>query len=484
MNYQDWKESKVSITNLFLDTRNPRVPMQQILLSQQQLIEELVLNDDVYGLAKSIVEMGYFPDERLIVVIEQGKDVVVEGNRRLAALKLLANPDLAPAAKIAAFKTLAKTANTADIAFAKVIIAPSREDAYVLLLNKHTQTSIVKWSLIQQARFFRSMLMGGMSPADISKKYSISLSQIADFIQMLEMYDIACNLELPKKLKEKVCDSRNFPASTLQRLYQRAPVQKFLGIEFDANKKLIGKIDKDEFKKGYSRIIEEIASGTVDSRIVGDNKKIDDYLISIADSKPNHASKGRFTSDDLVEGPSTVIPVAVKLSAHTHQRTSRAIVPSNFKCTAKSVRIKDVFTELRKLHVAEHKNSVAILLRVLLDMSLSHYMEKTHTLPILLEKRKSELAKKNQLLPKDWAPTMHQMLAYILEDRALNMLPSAHKAIQRLISSKDSIYTEDLLNDFVHNKLVMPDETSLRLFWEHLEPIFELTLTEPEKQTK
>jgi len=57
--------------------------------------------------------------------------------------------------------------------------------------------------------------------------------------------------------------------------------------------------------------------------------------------------------------------------------------------------------------------------------------------------------------------------------------PLARKAITGLLSSKDSIYSEDFLNAFVHNKFVVFSEPQLRSFWEQLEPIFKLTLIEP-----
>jgi len=482
MNYQNWKEDKVAVTSLFLDSRNPRLPAKPTSLSQQQLIEELVLHDDVYSLAKDIVTMGYFPDERLIVVDEDGKRKVVEGNRRLAALKLLINPDLAPAIKVSRFKELSKRAQAAEMQKVRIIIAPSREAAYVLLLNKHTQTAIAKWSLIQQARFFKTILDDGMSAVEISKRYSVSVGGISDFMQMLEMYEVACTLELPEKINESVMDSRNFPASTLQRIYQRTATQKFLGIEFNAAKQLVGKIDKEEFKKGYARIVSDIVGGNVDSRIAGDNKKIDLYLGEISGSKPDHKKHGKFTAGDLLSNQAALPskPV-VAAPVKKHHAVSPALIPRNFKCTLDSSRIEDVFWELRKLKINDYPNAVSVLLRTLLEMSLLHYMQRTGALDNLLIKAREKVAKKNQALPKDWSPSLHQMMGHITNDNSsLQMEPLARKAINTLLSTGVSIYSADFLNAFVHNKFVIPTEAQLRGFWEQLEPIFRLTLAEPE----
>ncbi len=66
--YAKWKDSELSVTRLFLDPLNPRLPIADMSLSQADLIEELVVHDDVYGLAKSITEKGYYPGESLIGV--------------------------------------------------------------------------------------------------------------------------------------------------------------------------------------------------------------------------------------------------------------------------------------------------------------------------------------------------------------------------------------------------------------------------------
>jgi len=96
IDYTKWKESSLSVTNLLLDPQNPRIPDSGESLSQRDLLADLVTNDKVYELAKGIVENGYYPVEALIFVEEQKNKYVVEGNRRLAALKLLISPEIAP----------------------------------------------------------------------------------------------------------------------------------------------------------------------------------------------------------------------------------------------------------------------------------------------------------------------------------------------------------------------------------------------------
>jgi hypothetical protein len=79
IDYSKWKEDEPSVINLQLDPNNPRIPDSGQELCQRDLIADLLENDKVYDLAKSIVNNGYYPVESLIVVKEKSKTYVLEG---------------------------------------------------------------------------------------------------------------------------------------------------------------------------------------------------------------------------------------------------------------------------------------------------------------------------------------------------------------------------------------------------------------------
>ena len=79
-----------------VDQQNPRLPQSGGGLAQRQIIDELVTHDAVYELAKDISTLGYFPTEILLGVQDGDQTIVIEGNRRLTALKLSINPNLHP----------------------------------------------------------------------------------------------------------------------------------------------------------------------------------------------------------------------------------------------------------------------------------------------------------------------------------------------------------------------------------------------------
>ncbi len=68
IDFKKWKRTIGSPTRLLLDPLTPPLPEAAHTLSQRELIESLVANDDVEDLAKRIVEKGYYPLEPLIAI--------------------------------------------------------------------------------------------------------------------------------------------------------------------------------------------------------------------------------------------------------------------------------------------------------------------------------------------------------------------------------------------------------------------------------
>jgi hypothetical protein len=77
----------VPTADLYLDAKNPRLPSHEG--SQRELLETLWRDFVVEEVALSIAKNGFWEYEPLIVANENNRLVVIEGNRRLAAVRLL-----------------------------------------------------------------------------------------------------------------------------------------------------------------------------------------------------------------------------------------------------------------------------------------------------------------------------------------------------------------------------------------------------------
>lgn len=93
---------RVKVSDLDFDLKNPRLSGYDIDASatDADIIGLLWDAMDVRELVLSIQASGFFPHEPIIVAREDGKNVVIEGNRRLAAVRLLLQPELSSELKI------------------------------------------------------------------------------------------------------------------------------------------------------------------------------------------------------------------------------------------------------------------------------------------------------------------------------------------------------------------------------------------------
>ena len=82
--------------DLAFDRHNPRLVEFDITskTTDEEMIQLLWNVMDVHELVLSIAASGFFPYEALLVAEEAGKNIVIEGNRRLAAVRILLEPGI------------------------------------------------------------------------------------------------------------------------------------------------------------------------------------------------------------------------------------------------------------------------------------------------------------------------------------------------------------------------------------------------------
>ena len=86
-------QKSIEVKNLLINTENPRfAPVKD----QQSAIDTMLIDkrSNLKNLAKDIAEKGLNPGELLYVTKENKKYIVLEGNRRLTAIKLITDPQL------------------------------------------------------------------------------------------------------------------------------------------------------------------------------------------------------------------------------------------------------------------------------------------------------------------------------------------------------------------------------------------------------
>ena len=148
------ESKRIEIALLKLNSSNPRIPQALHSKSEQEIIEYLLLEASTIELMQAIGENDYFPGEQLLVVKDQKKYCVIEGNRRLTAVKLLNNPELATVQK----SKVNKVYNEAKFHPAEIpcLIFSDSTDILKYLGYRHI-TGIKSWGLLEKARYLNQM---------------------------------------------------------------------------------------------------------------------------------------------------------------------------------------------------------------------------------------------------------------------------------------------------------------------------------------
>ena len=222
------------LDNLFLDPLNPRLGRAHTGREvTQQRVLELMRDWTLDELAVSFLENGYWPQEAVLVVREElyGEErlVVVEGNRRLAALMYLrnainGNPASRKWAEIAASKE--PPPNLFDAV--PYLVADSREEIQAFLGFRHV-TGIKEWKPAEKAEYIAKLIEDGMSYEEVRRKIGSKTPTVRQnyisyrlLLQMEDREDISL-----EKVEEKF--------SVLYLSLRTAGVQKYLQIDIQAN---------------------------------------------------------------------------------------------------------------------------------------------------------------------------------------------------------------------------------------------------------
>lgn len=475
-NYSAWDEQTITVTSLLLDPNNPRIPELGHQANQREIVAELVHNDAIYELAKDIAAQGFFPTEILICIEETNALIVVEGNRRLAALKLLLSPELAPQEWIARFRALAKKASGPPVQEVRVLVAPSRSDAAPLIMNRHTQIGIRRWEPIQQARYVHSLRTAGMTLDNLAATTGFAKGELLKNFRTHTMYEIANSLKLDEKTNATVRDPRKFNTSTLERVIGSPRMREFLGIQFDSDGKVVGSVHPEDFKKAYKKIIQDIVDGEIDTRKLNNDKGVRSYISThLGNVRPKR--NGSFNSVTLLgqteegKAPSPALKAKPKTKA---EKQIPYLIPKSLKCGLQMPRIAEVLSELQKLKVDGFENAVAVLLRIFIEMSISHYLESTRSMKTLVARLNKDGKK-----PNTWTPSFRQMLGDVLQnDKAIiAAIPKqALKALNKAVSDDSYPLSLDGMDQFVHNPYVAPTERQLRQFWNSFQHLMEFLM--------
>lgn len=157
----------IDTDTLHFDYLNPRLAEYGISdsHSEDEILNILWEAMDVQELVQSISASGFFPHEALIVAKEDKRNVVIEGNRRLAAVKVLRSPSLSTEKGWVATKLTPAARKELD---QLPVIVSTREESWRYLGFKHVNGP-AKWGSYAKAVYI----------AEVHRTYKVPLADIA-----------------------------------------------------------------------------------------------------------------------------------------------------------------------------------------------------------------------------------------------------------------------------------------------------------------
>lgn len=275
------KNEQLCITELKFDPENPRIPVELLgSFDESKVLEYMIKSGNVTELMSSITELGYTDAEPLLVTLdeEDGKYIVVEGNRRLAALKLINNPELATLRNDTINTIVANAVYKPDII--PCIIYSSRDEVLDYLGYRHI-TGVKEWGALEKATYLNMLydkqIAKGIERDEIYRSLARMIGSRADYVRKLHMsyqlYILAKNNAF-YKLKE--LDDFSFSWITAALGYSQ--IQEYIGLgnrdyTFDDLK-------KDKFEKLFNWLFNrKIVS---ESRRIGDLAEVVGSEIAIS----------------------------------------------------------------------------------------------------------------------------------------------------------------------------------------------------------
>lgn len=213
-------------TQLYLDARNPRLAGHSISQDDQLgILEWLWRNKAVSELVGSIAANGYWPHEELFAADEGGYLIVVEGNRRLAAVKVLLQPELGERLRIREIPSLRpEIRQTLE---RLPVIIKSRRDIWEYIGYKHV-SGPQEWDSLAKAEYIHR----------VHVEFEVPLDQIAATIgdqhdtvaRLFRGYNVLHQAKREGIFDPDDCQQRRFPFSHLWTALGYSTVQGFLGL--------------------------------------------------------------------------------------------------------------------------------------------------------------------------------------------------------------------------------------------------------------
>lgn len=452
---------EIAVRKIYLDPDNPR---HESLPDERAIIEYLIAKEKVRNLARNIAEAGSLSPLEPIAVIEHPKIknayTVVEGNRRICALKLLADPSKSGTEADRRYFATQAQGMIKSITRVQAIVFESRDAAtrWFALRHRGEQDGVgaKAWEADQITRF--NLRTNGRDP----NAQALLLMEYAKARQLLPTQELS-----------------NLSISTLTRFLSTPVLRHAIGLA-DRNSIQINVPDA-EFECALTRLLRDALDpqSDVHSRTSAADRKA--YASRLAQEGVAAKTHAR-TAHDPGQTLATAAPDAPEPTTHpgtTHATTSdpssaeggtnaqrtqrhadrrRKVIQSGFTAKIDDKILRRLYRELKDIDAVEFTVAATALFRSVLEKSTSLYLTAKGITPDgKLDEKLKQLCR--------------QLQAEGLTDRQLKFLRTIAQ------NGRDGDFSPDTLGHYIHGGAT-PTPSYVFKFWDNMEPILRRTLNQ------
>jgi hypothetical protein len=444
-----WGDFKLS--QLKLDQQNIRTGNQP---DQRAALHALVAdqNQKLVNLALDLIDVGPSPGEPIWVTADPddaGQNIVLEGNRRVAAFKMLDNPRLAKGTDLEAeFAAMAKDFAKNPRRVLEAQIFASREDAWPWIERRHMSPA-------------SGVGLQGWRSLALERHRAGAGGSVRRSLLVLDFLDDGSDAF------GEVGAIINAKATTVDRVLNAPAMIEALGVAISRKDRTIqfGNGDQIAGRRLLRDLITAMAQPDFSFSRIRDADDRDSFVRSFADRAVRAPSTGGPGAGSGGPAGGTAGGRGAGGGGQRPTETPRSTLAprSGDRVFAKvsGTRLNRLYRECRDIRLAGNENAAALLLRVFIELSSEAY---------LIEKNMPLPAKPGKVPKTDWsevgitlADKINTVMAAIdTSTRTKQQLKKARVALANT-HANGSI---DTLHSYFHNLDMNPDVAGIRDAWD------------------
>ena len=389
--------------------------------------------DKIVRIAVDIHGHGLSPAQLFIVTPDAaGRFIVLDGNRRLAALRILADPTLLPADLHSSAFTRAIAEPGVHPSAVMCAVVPNRDAARLWLDRTHSGQMLgvgtIPWSSAAKHRF---------SPNPSVRGHTASAITVLDWLRL--------RLEADDPARAHLDTVESNSVTNLGRLAGDPDVRRLIGFDFQTGAMALND-DASAVIRRLLKIIEDLASGTTVTQL---KKKCDraEYVTGLLEQdtyeKPESSSSSDAqddaddTADDSTSDQSSAAGGGDTSAADTSEKARPSQTPAHpfagIDTAPLHPRIQLIMAEVLKLNHDRFPNATAVVLRAIIELTVTEYLHCKGSTPGQDKKLPTRIREAMKMLGISDSDAQFQPLhTKLREQHSIISVPNLHQYVHNV----------------------------------------------------